>query len=199
MVFSPMTLTCLHTHARTHTQLDWRWQQMSQAIQQVFSNANSLPSIITHTTALRAAGGRVGGAAKIKINPIFCSFLVQGCNPLLPPLILHRWGIRLASGSALSRGEGDGQGRDRAGRGWKCSVTGLRITATIGPDTLSHLPWLKLFHACGRQTDRYRVSACDRVYLCLRRRPKLGVQWGAGCQANDVDVTGRRWRQGSPV
>lgn len=81
-----------------------------------------------------------GGGRTAKINPIFCSFSVSGYNPLLASLPLHRWGIRLASGLAPSHGEGDRPGRDRVGEGWKCSVTGLRITASIRPGTLFHLP-----------------------------------------------------------
>ena len=69
-------------------------------------------------------------------------------------------------------------GTELGGARWKASVTGLRITASIRPDTLSHLPSLKLFRVCGRQTDRYSVSAWGCVYLCTRQRPKLG--WGAG-------------------
>lgn len=87
---------------------------MFKAIQQVFSNANSLPSTQLYSEQLEAEGMGWGAA---KINPIFCSFSVLGSNPLLPPLPLHRWGIRLASGLAVSRGEGDGQGRDEWGGG----------------------------------------------------------------------------------
>lgn len=139
----------------------------------------SLPPGSQHNCSLSSWRQSGGGGCAAKINPIFCSFSVLGCNPRPPPLPLHRWGISWASGSALSRGEGDGQGRDGAGGArWKASVTGLRITASIRPDTLSHLPSLKLFRVCRRQTDRYSVSAWGCVYLCTRQRPKLG--WGAG-------------------
>lgn len=67
-------------------------------------------------------------------------------------------------------------GTELGGSWWKASVTGLRITASIRPDTLSHLPSLKLFRVCRRQTDRYSVSAWGYVYLCMRQRLKLG--WG---------------------
>lgn len=116
-VFSPTPPTVpapyIHTETHTHT-LNWisNGAKCFRLTNKYFQmQIPSLPPGPPHNCSLSSwRQSRGGGAAKI--NPIFCSFSVLGCNPLLPPRPLHRWGISWASGSALSRGEGDGQGRD---------------------------------------------------------------------------------------
>ena len=55
-VFSPTPPTVpapyIHTETHTHPELDQQWRQMFQANQQVFSNANSLPSTRSPTQLL---------------------------------------------------------------------------------------------------------------------------------------------------
>lgn len=105
----------LHTHRYAHTP-NWisNGAKCFRPTNKYFQmQIPSLPPGPPHNCSLSSwRQSRVGRGCAAKINPIFCSFSVLGCNPLPSPLPLHRWGISWASGSALSRGEGDGQGRD---------------------------------------------------------------------------------------